>query len=278
MTRIRTAYLPLTTFPDVAPDDAIGAAIRVAQSLGHALHATSFAVEIPQIISPLGGLFLDVPEMVRVAEEKSRTNCIRLQALVGQALAHPQSDSAVRTVIFGTEIEAAATEARAFDLSLLAWGAADGIVRELAQAVIFESGRPAILVPATTQAAPLEHIAIAWDGSRVAARALGDALTLLPESGRVSVLTVRNEKPLADSDLAASLQASLKKRRVDAAAVDVPLDGRPVALALQQAAISSGAGLLAMGGFGHSRLRDFVLGGATQGVLQDLRLPVLMSH
>jgi nucleotide-binding universal stress UspA family protein len=60
--------------------------------------------------------------------------------------------------------------------------------------------------------------------------------------------------------------------------VDIALDKRSISTALQEAALSEGAKLLAMGGFGHSRLRDFVLGGATKGVLSDLRLPLLLSH
>lgn len=62
------------------------------------------------------------------------------------------------------------------------------------------------------------------------------------------------------------------------AAGDVMLGKQTIAEALQEAALEAGAQILAMGGFGHSRLRDFILGGATQGVLNDLRLPVLLSH
>ncbi len=61
-------------------------------------------------------------------------------------------------------------------------------------------------------------------------------------------------------------------------AVDLTLDGKSIATALQEAALAEGLQLLAMGGFGHSRLHDFILGGATKGVLADLRLPVLLSH
>ncbi len=78
--------------------------------------------------------------------------------------------------------------------------------------------------------------------------------------------------------LAQALAASLDLRGYDAKAVDLTLDGRSIATALQDAAIAQGAQLLAMGGFGHSRMRDFILGGATKGVLGDLRLAVLLSH
>jgi len=125
---------------------------------------------------------------------------------------------------------------------------------------------------------PLDHVAIAWDESRVAACALGDVLRILPAGGKVSVVTVHEEKALNGTGLAQNLASSLDLRGYEASAVDLTLDGRNIATALQEAALAEGAQLLAMGGFGHSRLRDFILGGATKGVLADLRLPVLLSH
>jgi nucleotide-binding universal stress UspA family protein len=112
----------------------------------------------------------------------------------------------------------------------------------------------------------------------VAARALADALRLLPDGGRVTVLTVRDEKALRSPGIAEDLAAALARRGHEARAVDLTLQGRTVAAALQDAARAEGAQLLAMGGFGHSRLREFILGGATRGVLSDVRLPVLLSH
>lgn len=279
MTRIPTAYLPVATYPDVASDDAILAAIRFVGALGRAVHVTTFAVEIPQIVSPLGGLFLNVPAMVRAAEEKSRTECARLLGLLERdAGVETGLEIRSRTVALGTELDMAAAEARLYDLSVLPWGGATASAMDLAQAVLFGSGRPALLVPSVARIAPLDHIAVAWDGSRVAARALWDALALLPESGRVTVLTVGDEKPLAGPDLATSLAASLQKRGYGATSVELALENRSIAGALQDSALETGAQLLVMGAFGHSRLRDFILGGATKGVMTDARLPILLSH
>jgi nucleotide-binding universal stress UspA family protein len=143
---------------------------------------------------------------------------------------------------------------------------------------VFGAGVPVILVPPSTAASSIDHIAVAWDGSRVAARALCDALPLLAAGGRVSVVTVQGEKSLSGSSMAQTLTASLERRGYTANTVNITLEGRTIAKALQDAALSEGAQLLAMGGFGHSRLRDFILGGATKGVLSDLRMAVLLSH
>jgi nucleotide-binding universal stress UspA family protein len=275
----RSAYLPLTTYPETAPDESIVAAVDFAVSQGCALHLTTFAVDIPQLASPLGSFLLDVPGLVRAAEEKSRADCVRLHGIVHKAgRSHPNVDVKTRQIVLGGALDAAAAEARYHDLAILPWTGETLAAQDIAQAVVFGSGRPAVLVPPSAHPVPLEHIAVAWDASRVAARALWDALTLVPENCSISVLTIRDEKPLSAPDLAASLAALLAKRGYAAKPRDIMLGDRTIAEALQDAAVAAGAQLLVMGGFGHSRLRDFILGGATQGVFRDLRLPVLLSH
>jgi nucleotide-binding universal stress UspA family protein len=277
--RIRTAYLPLSTYPETAPGDSILSALGFAASLGCALHVTTFAVDIQHMTSPLGSMLLDVPGMVRAAEEKSRAECLRLQALVRDATGvHPNSEITNRQIVQGGAFDAAAVEARYYDLSLLPWTGETLAAQDMAQAVVFGSGRPTILVPPLARPVSLDHVAVAWDASRVAARALGDALAILPENCRITVLTIRDEKPLSAPDTAASLASILAKRGYAARHLDVAAGAKTIAQALQDAAVQAGAQLLVMGGFGHSRLRDFILGGATQGVFRDLRLPVLLSH
>jgi nucleotide-binding universal stress UspA family protein len=101
--------------------------------------------------------------------------------------------------------------------------------------------------------------------------------TAWAKGGRVSVLTVQDEKPLK-VDLAGALASSLETRGFNATPIAIKLGERPIADALQDTALSQGAQVLAMGGFGHSRVRDFILGGATRGVLTHLRIPTLLSH
>ena len=229
--------------------------------------------------SALGGLLLDVPGLVRASEEKSKAECQRLKRLLeGPTELRASVHYSTRQVVLGAVLDAAAAEARYYDLSVLPWSGGTVLAQNMSEAVVFGSGRPAILVPPSAHPAILDHIAIAWDASRVAARALGDALSLLPEGGRVSVLTVQDEKPLGGSDDAGSLASSLDRRGFKATPCSISIGGKTIAEALQEAALAEGAQLLAMGGFGHSRMRDFVLGGATKGVLADLRLPTLLSH
>jgi nucleotide-binding universal stress UspA family protein len=275
----RTAYMPLVTYPDSAPDDAVSAAVAFAEALGSDLEVTAFAADIPRVPSPLGGFLLNVPEMIRTTEENSLVRCRHLQSLVlEKAGSRFKAQCSIRKMYFGAAGATAAAEARYFDLAILPWSKDNLVSQDVAQEVIFGAGRPTVLVPAPVGTEPIMHVALAWDASRVAARALADVLPLLPENGRITVLTVTDEKALAEQGIAERLASMLAGRGLDAKPLVVSLDGRTIATALQDAAITSGARLLAMGGFGHSRLRDFVLGGATQEVFTDLRLPVLLSH
>ena len=116
------------------------------------------------------------------------------------------------------------------------------------------------------------------DGSRVAARAVSDAGDFLQRAQTVTIASVTDEKVLPDEDPGSRLAEYLSRHDIEATVARVQSRGRPIAETLQEHAQEIGAGLLVMGGFGHSRMRDFVLGGATGGILKDLRLPVLLSH
>jgi nucleotide-binding universal stress UspA family protein len=275
----RIAYMPLNTYPEAIADQSIHAAMGFAATLGCSLHVSTFSVDIPQLYSPMGGMLLDVPGLVQGAEERSKAECRRLENLVqgaaGPGLAVHCSN---RNVVLGAALDLAAGEARYFDLALLPWTGDNISAQDLSEAVVFGSGRPAILVPPSAPAARIDRIAVAWDGSRFAARALNDALPYLAGGGRISVLTVKDEKPLSRSDLSGALAFFLGRRGYDAKALDVSLNKKSIGAALQDAALSEGAKLLAMGGFGHSRLRDFVLGGATKDILRNLQLPIMLSH
>ena len=274
----RIAYMPLNTYPEAAPNAAVLATVGFAAALGCGLHVATFAVDIPKTVSPIGGFLISVEAMAQAAEDRSKAECERLQALITGAGQPDLVSFANRRVVLGAAVDAATTEARTLDLVLLPWSADTLSAQDMAQAMVFGAGVPTILVPSSTQVNSVDHLAVAWDGSRVAARALCDALPLLSAGGRISVLTVQGEKGLSGSGIAQTLAASLEQRGYTARAIDITLAGRPIAEALQDTALSEGAQLMAMGGFGHSRLRDFILGGATKGVFSDLRLAVLLSH
>jgi nucleotide-binding universal stress UspA family protein len=186
--------------------------------------------------------------------------------------------------------EAAATEARYFDLCMVGWTPNNEASQMTAEELVFSSGRPTLILPGDEDVGPLDHVVIAWDGSRVAARAVADAAPFLEQASAISIVTVTDEKLLPRDDVGYRLAHGLAARGLQAKAESIHAGGNEtkaesihaggneIGAALQEHAIRINGGLLVMGGWGHSRLRDFVLGGATKGILADLRLPVLMSH
>jgi nucleotide-binding universal stress UspA family protein len=274
------AFLPFVTYPDANVDAVASHAAALAAQIGASIHALAINVDIPDVSNALSRLLIDVPAMVRQAEAASRERGEHLLALVREKVASAGADAVTETVAAPpAELgETAAARARYFDLSLIGWEKGNTTSRMTAEAVIFGSGRPAILLPEMFEIAAFDHVAIAWDGSRVAARAVGDARLLLERAAQISVITVLDEKPLRQKDAGEQLADELRKRGSNAEAVPVKAQGCPIDETLQQTAIDRGCRLLVMGGYGHSRVREFVLGGATEGVLTELRMPILLSH
>lgn len=134
------------------------------------------------------------------------------------------------------------------------------------------SGRPLILVPAGYDSeATHASAAIAWDGSRAAARAMSDALNLLDYQGDIALVTVGGDN---DRD---ELESHLSRHGVTARRVALPEAG-DVATALVRYCTETDAQLLVMGAYEHSKFREDFLGGLTPGVLRQVSIPVLMSH
>lgn len=147
------------------------------------------------------------------------------------------------------------------------------------EAWVFGTGRPCLLHPEDrTEPISLNSVVIAWDTSRTAARAIGDALPLLSRATAVHVLVARGEKTIRANDPAAPLVEYLAAHAITAVVDEFDVQRRSIGRALLDRAREHGANLLVMGAFGHSRLKEFILGGATKEVLDSSPLPVLMSH
>lgn len=136
------------------------------------------------------------------------------------------------------------------------------------------SGRPVLVIPEGYDAeATHNHAALAWDGSRSAARALSDSLRLLEDQGKVSVLTVGEPIGLPVSKLTEHLN------RHDIETVHETWDeGSPVGRCVVGYCERHDPCFLVMGAYEHSKFREDFLGGVTARVLQNISIPVLLSH
>ncbi|MBA1158965.1 universal stress protein [Microvirga mediterraneensis] len=169
--------------------------------------------------------------------------------------------------------------ARHFDLTVLEQPNPDAPDdREIMiETALFETGRPLLIVP-YVPIAPfrLETVLIAWDGSATAARALNDAMPFLARAKRAEVVTVAEAGVEIDRS-GDRIVRHLARHGISSAFRSLPSAGE-IASTMLSHAFDAQADLLVMGGYGHSRLREFVLGGATRGILDAMTLPVLMSH
>ena len=146
------------------------------------------------------------------------------------------------------------------------------------QEILFQSGGPVIFIPYTHKG-PFEpkHIGIAWDGSRLAARALRDAAPFLARAQTITIISV-NEKEIPASVSAATLATHLARHGLTARIVRMSADRTDIQPMILSIAADSGLDLIVMGGYGHSRLNERILGGVTRGMLRSMTVPTLMSH
>jgi nucleotide-binding universal stress UspA family protein len=170
---------------------------------------------------------------------------------------------------------------RRFDISVVGQAHPDGAAAEdlLIEGALFESGRPVIIVPYIQyQRLALERVLVCWDASRPATRAIADSLPFLQRAKLVEVLVVTGERgrsrELAGTNMSRHLARhgiNVELKRISSGEVDVQS-------AILSHIADSGAEFMVMGGYGHSRLREFILGGVTRGILKSMTVPVLMSH
>jgi nucleotide-binding universal stress UspA family protein len=149
------------------------------------------------------------------------------------------------------------------------------------EAVLFGSGRPILLAPPGWEGEGLgRRVVIAWDAKRESARAVADALPLLRISQEVVIATVDaipgngGHGPAPGKDLAAHLARHGVNVRVN----NVDGMGRAVSAALMDEAAAIGADLIVLGGYGHARAQEWLLGGVTRDLTEEAPIPLLLSH
>lgn len=158
------------------------------------------------------------------------------------------------------------------------WSLTD--VLDFPDALALHSGRPVIVVPGFGRKAVMPKVAlVAWNGSRESARAVADAMPLLQGCKATCVLTIDDgsramEGALPDTEFAAALARHGVKVEIEKLKPGEFTIGEE----LRVRAHERSADLIVMGCYGHSRLREFALGGVTRHILRDMTIPILFSH
>ena len=279
----KDVLLQLSSYPEPTPIAAVEQAIGFAQALGAHLSALTCKIEIPSTSNVLANSLLDIQGMVAAERQKSVTNA---QALMGvfesmatkHGIAHDQIVGSCPT----SQLAAIVTEhARMHDITMVPIGAQADLQQYVAECVIFGSGRPTIVfpeVPKGGNSLSLDVVGVAWDFSRPAARAVADALPILQRAKTVRVVTITQEKTIDTRRSSADLATHLARHGVEVVLEVEEAAGRTIGQALEGYATARDLDLLVMGAYGHSRMRDFILGGATKTIVANPPLPVLLSH
>ena len=185
---------------------------------------------------------------------------------------------------FGTTVDRIIQHGRACDLVIASqadptWSYSAHLEEPARLAI--EIGRPVVLVPNSGRIKlPPKRVTIAWNGRREAARAVFDTLPLLIKAEEVQVLWVDPERdqPNAGDLPGTELSATLARHGVKCVVSQASAINTDVSGELLRQADAFGSDLLVMGAYGHSRFREFLLGGASRDILASMNRPVLMSH
>ena len=276
----KNILLQLSTYPDRTPDNVVSASLAITKMLGSKLTAAVCEVQLPDVSNRLVSMVTDISSVIAAAKRDGAKAAAEFERVLTDAgkKAYLKIDI-LHCSCFGSATAAKLMgNARLSDLIIIPTSDYP-VYRELAQDMIFGSGRPVLLMP--HKVAPeivLEVVVVAWDGSRVAARAISDALPFLKFAKTVRLVELTGEKPLEGASGVAALQRQLKSHDITATTDTIAVGDDTAGHALSDYCTRQHTDLLVMGAYGHTRIRDFVMGGVTKSIVDHTPLPVLMSH
>lgn len=271
---------------DHAPGNAKRLASAISLAQAHDAHLTTLHLGIEFVMpAPV------VASMPSIVFDEQRAELRKRAEAVSQA-AQEQAQKAGQAIECRTEIviselagEMVARHARHADLTIVGQPDRESdehdLQRRMIEAAFLQSGRPALAIPHSSAANfPSQLAVVAWDGSQQAARAMNDALPLLAQAKEVRLITVDaetlgdrlGELPGADATL------HLARHGIRAELRKLSSGNLSVSDAILNEVGDSGADLLVMGGYGHSRMREMILGGATRGILDVMTCATLLAH
>jgi nucleotide-binding universal stress UspA family protein len=270
----------VVNLPVDRPPTAADYAISIAQTFSAHVTGIAFAYEPAVAPAAIGDLPGDWVEAQRAESAKAA------KAAIAQFEASAQrsglsADHRTLPATVGGAADLFGRIARRFDLSVVGQTDPETPAPEevIIESALFESGRPVVVVPyIQKQGLTLDRVLVCWDGSRTATRAIADSLPFLTRAQAIDIVIVADGRARSDEIPGADIGQHLARHglKIDIKSIVAP--DVDVANTILSYAADCSADFLVMGGYGHSRLREFVLGGATRGILASMTVPALMSH
>ncbi|WP_061478232.1 universal stress protein [Stenotrophomonas sp. DDT-1] len=277
----RDIFAPQTG--SLCDDEALASAVKLARALQSHLTVMEL-VSLPYPMVSAWGPSADfaVGDLYQQLQAQGEANVLRLTArLRGEHISHE-----VRLVqaYYGAPAQIAAQHAVHADVSVISGAAGDTAEGDLGRSyfgsLLIASGRPVLVIPKGSSAAlPPATMLVAWTPTRESSRALHDALPLLLAAHSVHlIVVVENGEGAVERTDMAEIARHLERHGVKVQAKILKEEGVSTAALLLEHADHVGADMLVVGGFGHSRFREWAFGGVTRELLFDAKLPVLYSH
>ena len=255
-------------------------AVSVASTFNAHLAGVAFVYEPFVPTMDMGPIPADLIESQRIENEKAAVAAISKfeeaarRAAISAESGKLEAEFTGASGLFGRI-------ARRFDLSIVAQAEPNkgGAEEQIIEAALFDSGRPCLIVPYIQKAdLKLNRIIVCWDGSRNSARAAADAMPFLVRAKVVEVVVVSGERGKSKELPGTDIAKHFARHGLNIELHDIVASDPDVASTILSHAADSDADFIVMGGYGHSRLREFILGGATRGILDSMTIPTLMSH
>jgi nucleotide-binding universal stress UspA family protein len=255
-------------------------AVSIAEAFS--AHAAAIAFAYDPVLPPtlMGGIPADFIESQRAEAEAAAS-----AAVAAFEEAARRAGISAESRMLTASVAAASDEfgriARRFDLAVVGQADPDKVTPDelIGETALFQAGRPVLIVPYIQKTGlKLDKVVVCWDGSRNAARALGDAMPFLGRAGTIEVLIISGERGKSDEIPGADIGQHLARHGLEVEVKRIVATDTDVANTILSYVADSGADLIVMGGYGHSRLREFILGGVTRSILEAMTVPTLMSH
>lgn len=276
---IRDVLVNLTHGTEVDTAANFAASLAAAFSAHVTGLAVTYEIEIPPFY--MGAVPTDFLETQAQENEAAAAKAAERFSLLAAGVGVPHEVKTFNASL-GVAANKFAEMARLFDLTVVAQPDPDrsGPEEVMAETALLESGRAVLVVPYVQKAGfGAGRTVVAWDGSRAAARALAEGLPLLHRSEVVEVLRILRGGHGEDAgceDVVRHLARHGLTARIRT--MHVASSEASIAQAILNEVSDQGADLVVMGGYGHSRLRELVLGGVTREIFSTMTVPVLMAH
>lgn len=249
----------------------------------HDAHVTGLAVSFEPVVPAFAAAPMPVDylqaahDQAVAAAEAAKKQFEELARLAGV-----KSESRLAEILTGGPLESVLVHCRPTDLVVIGQSNPDRPepMRELLiETVLFESGVPVLLVPyiGSTSFEP-NNVLVGWDGSSTATRAIHAALPVLEKADKITILVIEKTTSAPNGQPGAEVANYLARHNMNVTIEVVANPQTSVADTVLNHVSDNANDLIVMGGYGHSRMREFLFGGATREILEAMTIPVLMAH